>query len=133
MVLSCPRSSYFDYKTFNAVVITPYEAAIAFDEIPWTGDILLERGMTDIKAVLETKKEEQEVSQEKWVVALREKHQTQLALFKEDKQLALRTILPTYEHFTQRTYQGLEIDQEVKVTKATKGKVGIAMGYKDIQ
>jgi len=41
--------------------------------------------------------------------------------------------LQTYDHYLDRTYKGLDTDQKVEVHKAKIGKVGVAMGYKDIQ
>lgn len=45
----------------------------------------------------------------------------------------LRSFLQTYDHYLDRSYKGLDADQKVEVHKATMGKVGVAMSYKDIR
>lgn len=47
--------------------------------------------------------------------------------------MVLRSVLQTYDHYLGRSYQGLDMDQQVPVQKALPGKVGIAMGYKNIE
>lgn len=46
--------------------------------------------------------------------------------------MVLRSVLQTYDHYADRSYKGLDVDQEVPVHKAKLGRVGIAMGYKDL-
>lgn len=47
MVLSCPASSFFDYKDFFKTVLTPYELGIALGEFDWDSNIYFDR---EIKA-----------------------------------------------------------------------------------
>lgn len=45
----------------------------------------------------------------------------------------LRSVLQTYDQYLERSYKGLEKEQQVPVEKATLGRVGIATGYKTIE
>lgn len=43
MVLSCPASSFFDYRDFYKVVLTPYELGIALGEFDWDSNIYFDK------------------------------------------------------------------------------------------
>lgn len=43
MVLSCPASSFFDYKDFYKTVLTPYELGIALGEFDWDSNIYFDK------------------------------------------------------------------------------------------
>lgn len=47
VVLSCPASSFFDYKDFYKTVLTPYELGIALGEFDWDSNIYFDK---EIKA-----------------------------------------------------------------------------------
>lgn len=51
----------------------------------------------------------------------------------KNREVVLRSVLQTYDHFLERSYKGLDIDQSVPVQKALPGRVGIAMGYKNLE
>ena len=51
MVLSCPASSFFDYKEFYKTVLTPYELGIALGEFDWDSNIYFDK---EIKVSPET-------------------------------------------------------------------------------
>lgn len=49
MVLSCPSSSFFDFKDFykvfefNQIVLTPYELGLVLGEFEWDSNIYFDR------------------------------------------------------------------------------------------
>lgn len=42
VVISCPKSCFYEYTDFHKTIILPYELRIAFGEIEWDCNILLE-------------------------------------------------------------------------------------------
>jgi diphthamide biosynthesis protein 2 len=42
VVISCPKSCFYEYSEFYKVVILPYELRVAFGEIQWDGNILMD-------------------------------------------------------------------------------------------
>ena len=42
VVISCPKSCFYEYTEFYKTIILPYEIRIAFGEIEWDSNILLE-------------------------------------------------------------------------------------------
>jgi diphthamide synthase subunit DPH2 len=42
VVISCPKSCFYSYTDFYKTIILPYELKIAFGEIEWDSNILLE-------------------------------------------------------------------------------------------
>ena len=52
VVLSCPRSSFFDYKEFykvaecEKIVLTPYELGLALGEFEWDSNIYFDKEIT---------------------------------------------------------------------------------------
>jgi diphthamide biosynthesis protein 2 len=123
VVLSCPASSFFDYKDFYKTVLTPYELGIALGEFEWDSNIYFDKEIpvNKDKTDDETRKEREfELGR-------------QLASVKQDRDLVLRSVLQTYDHYADRSYKGLDMEQDVPVHKAKLGRVGIAMAYKDLQ
>lgn len=47
VVISCPKSCFYEYSEFYKVILLPYELQIAFGELEWDANILLE---TDYKS-----------------------------------------------------------------------------------
>lgn len=43
VVLSCPASSFFDYKDFYKIVLTPYELGITLGEFDWDSNIYFDK------------------------------------------------------------------------------------------
>lgn len=42
IVISCPKSSFYDYNAFFKTVIVPYELRIALDDVEWDANILVD-------------------------------------------------------------------------------------------
>ena len=67
IVISCPKSCFYEYSEFYKTIILPYELRIAFGEIEWDSNILLE---TEYKEYELKPKEDLEAKLSNQLVAL---------------------------------------------------------------
>ena len=115
VVASCPESSFFEYKDFDKVILTPFELAIALEETEWDSSIRFE---PPAKIEVEAPQEDFETMKDRQLVSL-----------EKNREVALASMIGTFDSYTSRTYTGLLQHQEVPVEKAALGKQGIAMSY----
>lgn len=122
VILSCPNHSLYSEKDFYRILITPYELELALDsEKKWENSIVLDYNFGFKEEVID-KKDEVEINKEESL---------QMMLKNQNDKIQIREVFQTLDLFEQRTFKGLEFEQNVPVTLAIKGLRGIASEYED--
>ena len=125
VILSCPNHSIYTEKEFYRLIITPYELELALDsERKWENSVVLDFNFGFKDTLPENKNIGEEPEEEK-------KEGLQVVLKDPNDKIQVRQVFQTLDLFEQKTFKGLEIEQNVPVAMAVKGLRGIASEYED--
>ncbi|KAG2461276.1 2-(3-amino-3-carboxypropyl)histidine synthase subunit 2 [Polypterus senegalus] len=149
VLVACPENSLLDSSDFYKPVITPFELEIAFNkQREWTGEYvtefrdLLPGGNSYVEfrnQNVESLNEETDVSLITGNLRSISLPKTELhadnggsSLVQRNQTLTMSQLDPAASFLSRRTWQGLEPKLgETPVTKAIKGRRGIAISYED--
>ena len=133
ILVACPFSSFYDFKTLMKPLVSPLDIKIAFDErykwdlrYSYDTNYILNKGGNIIDNKIETLNTTQSSNIE----------HTSIKLQQSEKNQALANIfsIRTLESYDNKKYKGLEVKyEENKINKVIKGKVGIPIKYEDIK